>query len=187
MPEEVSGIDGLETLHREHQAVLSRLNTLQWTLLRLLKDQPGVVPEALNEIEAVVEFLEAELWIHLRKEEEILFPALSAYLGQEGWPIEVLLLEHQDLRRGLRAFSSELGILRADPESASPVEVFEVGYDLCGLLRHHIAKEDTCLFPMAGSSLDRGQLLALGEQMRAMAQAAGGPPRITPPGMSDWD
>ncbi len=169
MEEGAPGIDALEELTQEHQAVLSQLDTLHAALARLLEDEARVDSEALSDVEAVVQFLETELGIHLRKEEEVLFPVLSGYLGQEGGPIGVMLLEHEDLRRSLRALSTALGTLRGDAQPASCQEARQVGYGLIGLLRQHIKKEDHILFPMAGSFLDRGQLLALGQQMRAMA------------------
>ncbi len=169
MEEKSPGVDALEELTEEHQAVLSHLGTLDGALVRLVKDETGVDSEALSAVGAVTQLLETDLGLHLRKEEEVLFPALAACLGQEGGPIGVMLMEHEDLRRSLRALSTAFGALQADPRSASPEEVRQVGYGLIGLLRQHIKKEDHMLFPMAGSSLDRGQLLALGEQMRAMA------------------
>ena len=169
MEKEAPGIDALEELTQEHQAVLSQLDTLHAALARLLEDEARVDSEALSDVQAVVQFLETELGIHLRKEEEVLFPVLSGYLGQEGGPIGVMLLEHEDLRRSLRALSTALGTLRGDAQPASCQEARQVGYGLIGLLRQHIKKEDHILFPMAGSFLDRGQLLALGQQMRAMA------------------
>ncbi len=176
MEKEAPGIDALEELSADHQAVLSQLDTLHGTLGRLLEGGTGIDSEALSDVDVAVQFLETELETHLRKEEQVLFPALSDYLPREGGPIGVMLLEHEDLRRTLRALRTALGLLRTDPQSASAEDVVKVGYSLIGLLRQHIKKEDLCLFPMSGSYLDRQRLLALGVAMRAMAQSTGSSP-----------
>ncbi len=176
MEKEAPGIDALEELTADHQAVLSQLDTLHGTLGRLFEGEAGIDSEALSDVEAAVQFLETELEVHLRKEEQVLFPALSGYLPREGGPIGVMLLEHKDLRRTLRALRTALGSLRTDPQSASAEDVLKVGYSLIGLLRQHIKKEDLCLFPMSSSYLDRQRLLALGGAMRAIARESGNRP-----------
>ncbi len=55
-------------------------------------DETGVDSEALSAVGAVTQLLETDLGLHLRKEEEVLFPALAACLGQGGGPIGVMLM-----------------------------------------------------------------------------------------------
>jgi hemerythrin-like domain-containing protein len=173
-----TGLDALEVLAREHQAILLHLDALQQSLAGLQKEERGVAPEALNEVEAGVRFLETELRIHLRKEEEVLVPALAARLGlrREGRPIGMMLLEHDECREILRALSREVRILQMDGQSGSPVDVIQVGYALIRLRREHIEKEDNFLFPIARANLDPDRLLALGATMGTKASDSDGPP-----------
>lgn len=171
-----SSIDALQELTQEHEAVLSNLAALQQVLGDMQDGLHQVDSAVLEAAENVVRSLRTDLAVHLRKEEELLFPPLEAYLGREQGPIGVMLAEHEDLRRIVQRLSDALALLRADAEPASRQnahqEVLRWGRGLIGLLRQHIIKEDRCLFPMAASHLGRPRLLALGEEMRALAQDA---------------
>ncbi len=178
MENRVSCLDALQELTQEHEAVLSNLAALQQVLGIMQSGPPQVDAGALDTAENVVRSLQTELAVHLRKEEEILFPPLEAYLGREQGPIGVMLREHEDLRRIMQRLADALSLLRADAGPASPQdavqEVLQWGEGLISLLRQHIGKEDQCLFPMAAAHLGRTQLLALGEEMRGVARDAGG-------------
>ncbi len=176
MEEESLGLNALEELKKEHQEVLSQLDTLEVAIVELAKEQAGIDSEALRVSEAVIQFLDKDLDIHFRKEEEVLFPALSGYVGREGGPIGVMLMEHEDLRRSLHAFRNALGIFRAEPQPASRENVLKGGYGLISLLRLHIKKEDNCLFLMAGSYLNRTRLREMGAEMQAMVKESSSPP-----------
>ena len=177
MGHDASGLDALQELTHEHEAVLLNLAALQQVLGEMQDGLHQVDSAALDTAENVVRFLRMDLAVHLRKEEEILFPPLEARLGRQQGPIGVMLMEHEDLRRIVQRLSDALSLLRADAEPASRKdthqEVLRWGRGLIGLLRQHIAKEDQCLFPMAASHLGRPQLLVLGEEMRVMGRDAG--------------
>ena len=90
-------------LSREHQVILSRLGELE----DALKDLD------LAMLEDVLRFFEADLPLHRRKEEEILFPVLARHIGAEGGPISAMLAEHEtekaylgDLRRAVNEVKS---------------------------------------------------------------------------------
>ena len=173
-----SSIDALQELTQEHEAVLSNLVALQQVLEGMQRGLAWVDSAALDTAENVVRALETDLAVHLRKEEEVLFPSLEAYLGREQGPIGVMLMEHEDLRRIVPMLADALAVLKTGADSVSRQdalqEVLRWGHGLIGLLRQHIAKEDQCLFPMAASHMGRSRLLVLGEEMRGIARDAGG-------------
>lgn len=177
MDHSVSGLDALQELTQEHEAVLSNVAALQQALEGMQDGLHQVDTAALDAAENVVRSLKTDLAVHLRKEEEILFPPLEGRLGREQGPLGVMLMEHEDLRRIVQRLSDALSLLRADAELASRQdahqEALRWGRGLIGLLRQHIAKEDQCLFPMAAFHLGRTQLRVLGEEMRNMGRDAG--------------
>lgn len=85
---------------------------------------------------------------HHHKEEGVLFPAMQrGGLPGEGGPIPVMLREHEEGRSLARAIREwALRLERGDPARADLARYVRSYVDL---LRGHIAKEDTVLFPMA--------------------------------------
>jgi hemerythrin-like domain-containing protein len=177
MEEESSDLNALEELIKEHEAVLSHLDTLALALGALEKEQVNFDSEAFRVVEEVIRLLRTDLGLHLRKEEEILFPVLSPSLGKEGGPIGVMLREHEGLRQILLTLNNAMVVFRADPQTASLKEILQGCQDLISLLRQHIQKEDNCLFPMANSNLTQTRLQDLGVEMRAMDPGTDRPQR----------
>ncbi|MCZ6692075.1 MAG: hemerythrin domain-containing protein [Planctomycetota bacterium] len=143
-------------LSREHQVILSRLGELE----DALKDLD------LAMLEDVLRFFEADLPLHRRKEEEILFPVLARHIGAEGGPISAMLAEHEtekayleDLRRAVNEVKSGADAGGAVRSSATAI-LF--------LLRAHIQKEDEFLFPMAEQFLTDEEKAEVGRAMEAI-------------------
>lgn len=86
---------------------------------------------------------------HHSKEENILFEAMvGAGFPREAGPIGVMLFEHDQGRRfvaGLREVASRSGPFTAGDKAV----IRENAGGYAQLLRQHIAKEDTVLYPMA--------------------------------------
>jgi len=102
--------------------------------------------------------------VHHKKEEGILFPRMAtAGVPNEGGPIGVMLHEHDEGRGHIRAMDAALAkAAEGDPQACQTLIRETRGY--VALLRAHIMKENTILFPMA----DR----VFGESQKAAVQAA---------------
>lgn len=100
---------------------------------------------------------------HHRKEEGVLFPAMAAAgLPADGGPLVVMLHEHEEGRGFIRRMrQAALAMAAGDMSARAAVVANTRGY--VDLLRSHIAKEDTVLFPMAD------QIISLSEQARVAA------------------
>jgi len=135
-----------EVLIAEHKAVLVALNILE-------KVEEGIAagvadaPEHLNQL---IDFFGGFVdRCHHAKEEDVLFPELQKHgVKREGGPIGVMLAEHEAGRRLVREMSKALSSLRRGDQKASD-GIRETALEYRKLLRAHIDKENTVLFPMA--------------------------------------
>ena len=91
---------------------------------------------------------------HHGKEEDILFPALEAKgIPREGGPIGIMLSEHEQGRRYVKAISEAIDLYRRCVEEARE-RIYENINSYINLLTQHIQKEDNILFPMANTVLN---------------------------------
>ncbi len=135
-----------EVLIAEHKAVLIALQILE-------KVEEGIAsgvadaPEHLNQL---IDFFGGFVdRCHHAKEEDALFPELEKHgVKREGGPIGVMLAEHEAGRRLVRDMSKALMDLRLGERKASE-GIREIAVEYRNLLRAHIDKENTVLFPMA--------------------------------------
>lgn len=90
---------------------------------------------------------------HHLKEEKIFFPTLEERgIPIAGGPIGVMLQEHEEGRRYVRAMAGALALADEEPEEAKRILVENAGPYL-RLLKEHILKEDEILFAMADGAL----------------------------------
>ena len=99
---------------------------------------------------------------HHGKEEKILFQRFSEYgIPVEGGPIGVMLFEHDEGRKLVRAMAEALSKIEEGNWSQS--RIFSANAkDYAQLLTQHIYKEDNILYPMGGRLLsedDRDQIV----------------------------
>ena len=133
-------------LVNEHQAIQVALN-----ILERMKEKVETNEEAdFSEINELIEFLkEFADKCHHGKEEGFLFPALEkAGIKKEGGPIGVMLTEHEKGRRFIKAM--QMSVNAGQAGSSGFVEAAS-GY--LNLLRVHIMKENTILFPQIEARL----------------------------------
>jgi hemerythrin-like domain-containing protein len=131
----------LAILLDEHRVILRTLATLEAAVERLAARRP--LPDALWD--EMLEWLRAFAdRAHHAKEEIALFPALiKAGVPSPGGPIEVMLEEHAEGRALLAVMGT-----------GSTVERVTAGRRYVRLLRDHIDKENSVLFPLAEAILD---------------------------------
>ncbi len=107
----------------------------------------------LNDLKSMVKIFKQMIVSHAALEEEILFPALEAQLGQAG-PLTVMRAEHNQIDDFLDA------ILEAEN-----VDVLSGNLsDLIALLRAHFAKEEQVLFVIAQKVLDEQTQMELADR-----------------------
>jgi hemerythrin-like domain-containing protein len=154
-------------LMHEHQLIFDVL-----TALDVLADRVAQGIGSRDDLGLVVEFLRGFADEHHHgKEEGILFEAMTrAGFPGEGGPIAVMRQEHDLGREHLR----ELAAGAAAPEAWSSAERDRVVHHArayTSLLRTHIRKEDTVLFPMADRQLAGADADAVATRLGAFERA----------------
>jgi hemerythrin-like domain-containing protein len=139
-------MEATDILVAEHEIILEVIGALETQTGRLQAGNPVRTEFFLDAVDFIRNFADG---CHHRKEEGVLFPAMAAGgLGAESGPIAVMLAEHVQGRAYTRAMEDAAKRLFAG-ESAAAVAVAENALGYGALLRRHIAKENTILFPMA--------------------------------------
>jgi hemerythrin-like domain-containing protein len=150
-----------ETLKHEHQIILMVLDAAEREA-RSIQNSGKVQAE---ELDRMLDFFRnfADR-CHHAKEEELLFVKMQERgMPVRGGPIAVMLQEHDEGRRRVKAVAEALPQARSgDPSALASVRSNLLAY--VQLLRAHIDKEDNVLYPMA----DR---LFTPEDQRALTKA----------------
>ena len=155
--------DPIVKLMNEHQLGLRELeNMLQAGREMKTSGFDFAVYEKLRE---AVRFINEDIRQHNRSEEEALFPALEAKIGQNG-PTAVMRSEHQQLWLALDKLQNELNhLLDHSGETQKLNSIAELATFIHDFLKQHIFKEDNILYPMVRDLLSADELDAVSQRM----------------------
>ncbi len=148
----------LERLMKEHQHGLATLSILDDAANRL--QSSGYVEEDYNRIRSAVDFIDNDIRTHNEREEEYLFPEMERVLPPGG-PTGVMRSEHRMLWEALENLNRSLENISSESPGEKFEEIYENSRQIVSLLRNHIQKEDSILFPMAERTLSPEQLTRL--------------------------
>lgn len=154
-----------EDLLVEHEGVLRVLDILETICNRF--STPHSLP--LAHIESILDFLKVFVdKCHHGKEEDFLFPALSA----AGTPNQMdymahLLDEHAKGRALVIAMTAIKERFEADPEAAGD-DLTIATKSYTDLMRHHINSENSKLFPLVDSLLSKEEQARMVEQFERL-------------------
>jgi hemerythrin-like domain-containing protein len=139
-----------QDLVHEHKAILIILSVLE-KICSLFKTSKEV---DYHDIEQIIDFIKTFAdKCHHGKEEGFLFPALEeAGIKKENGPIGVMLLEHEKGRELVRLMQSSIS-----GESIQIEKFVESSDAYINLLRNHIEKENSILFPMGDARLSQAK------------------------------
>lgn len=164
--------DALAALYDAHRRLMEALGKLDRALALLEGAEDAEERRALAGVFTELgEVFRRELDSHLVQEERHLFPVLERYIGREGGPVGVMLLEHEELRRRTGAYDRALGAWRAaadlragaadGAERPAALALAAAARGLSALLSEHAHKEDVILFPLALRCLTDEELRAV--------------------------
>jgi len=145
------GTTAAQILMHEHTLILQALNAIEKRISAL---ETGTATDRAF-FEKAVEFLRTFAdRCHHGKEEDILFTMMVDELDypRKGGPVAVLTTEHERGRDFIRGIAEAAAVLDKDPTAAR--KIVENGRGYIQLLRTHIDREDTIVFPMVEQFLD---------------------------------
>lgn len=175
--------DPIQHLLDEHVRLLARFAELETAVAHLETEGEAALPRALPIFTRVGRMMATQLDRHRRKEDDVLFPAVEAMIGQEG-PTAVMRAEHQDIHAYSRTFRRTLQELnevehpqleaggerlrQLAAQGANAAALCATGREILALVRPHFEKEEQILFPMAGELLPDEALVAVYNGMMAI-------------------
>jgi hemerythrin-like domain-containing protein len=161
-----------EDLRTEHRAIERMLAVLE-AAARRLESGRGVRPGLLREaVDFVRNFADR---CHHGKEEENLFPRMEAAgVPRSGGPLGVMLLEHDQGRQRVAAFAGAIDAYE-DGDGSAARAIAENARGYVALLRQHIGKEDSVLFPMADRVLSPDDQRELEQRFQEIETEVMGP------------
>ena len=137
----------------EHRQVLKKLSTMEDLLGNL--EQKDKVASALKEL---AYFFKRDFWLHFDKEDLALFPELGNYIPRNAGPLQMMSIEHEDLRNTNEVFQHALSDYFEDKDTSITRETIrKTGTDFIRSLRSHIDKENGMIFTLANVHLTKEQ------------------------------
>lgn len=150
-------------VREDHEALGSQIGALEAAL---------TIDVGQEDRRVVLRWIVRTLWpaleLHLRKEEEVLFPALQNLLGKEARAIALLKQQHGELRATLR----QLAELLQGNQDLDWEKIRSSGRLLIDLLEDHEKKEDRLLIDVLEYSLKPKELLGLAGAFQQISQKA---------------
>lgn len=148
-PHDGHGGPPTQVLKEEHDLILQALDALEQKIAQLEHGAPADRGYFEKAVKFLRTFADA---CHHGKEEHLLFKTMvDRGFPLQGGPIAVMLSEHDLGRSLIRGIADGAASLGKDPGAAK--QIIENGRGYIRLLRRHIDKENTILFPLADNVL----------------------------------
>jgi len=154
-------IDPIAQFMQEHDKALVQLSALNRATHSIAEH--GFTMDAYRKLAAAVQFMDKEVSIHNKSEEEALFPVLERYV--EG-PTQLMREDHKILRREFRRLSRAVDRVAGHRSSrAAARELSAVSKGVVQLFVNHIHKENHILFPLVQKFLTKDALREVARRM----------------------
>ncbi len=154
-------IDPIAQFMQEHDDALVQLASLNKYSKAIVEN--GYSTQAYERILSAVEFIEDEVSVHNKSEEEALFPVLERYV--EG-PTRLMRQDHKILKKEfgrLRRAVNKVGTRQKDRRAAE--ELAQISKSIVQLFVNHIHKENHILFPLVQKFLTKDALREVARRM----------------------
>lgn len=161
-----TNLDPIMSLRSDHEVVKGVLSNLSGYLKKIGgSSSDNLRKNLINQLHEITDFIDRDLEIHFKKEEDALFPVLGNYIGIETGPIHVMLIEHKHSRELSNDFKTAI----SNYQSSNDYKVIiSFGNSFISLLSEHIDKEDHILFNMADMHLSATEKESIMEKMRTI-------------------
>lgn len=154
-------IDPIARLMQEHDEALTKLSMLNKATRSLAEN--GFSEDAWAKLMLALDFINEEVTVHNRSEEEALFPVIERYV--EG-PTERMRRDHKVLKREfVRLRQAVRAVARKKTDKRAAQELHEVAKHIVALFVNHIHKENHILFPLVQKFLTKDALREVARRM----------------------
>ena len=154
-------IDPIAHFMQDHDEALVQLASLNKAARSL--EEHGFTHDAYRRVLLALEFIDAEVRIHNRSEEEALFPVLERYV--EG-PTKVMRGDHKVLRKEFTRLRRAVKKVDKSHQSRQAAkELSAVAKTIVQLFVNHIHKENFILFPLVQKFLTKDALREVARRM----------------------
>jgi hemerythrin-like domain-containing protein len=151
-----------EILMQEHRVIERVLTALETAANRAEAQEPIRPSFFTDAADFIRNFADG---CHHQKEEGVLFKAMEAAgMPSDDGPIAVMLSEHEQGRAHTRAMADAAAKWDAGDDEARRTTV-TAARAYAALLREHILKEDSVLFPMAAHTIPQGKHASVSEDV----------------------
>lgn len=162
----------LAMLKREHDEEKKKLEELKGEISALKGTHGRNFQELPQKARSLFLSIESELLIHMRKEEEGLFPIMRGD-EDELWNLSPFIIEHYELVRMAKEIHEIIdtlnGINGKDESGKHLIKRLCVKTQLFGgFLSHHMEMEENVLFPMALEAMSEAELSHAHRLMRIL-------------------
>jgi len=138
-----------DELRHEHDAVLLVVAAMEREVEDIKRTDAVDAQRVADMVDFTRNFTDG---CHHTKEEKVLFPLMESTSASAGGPVSVMLSEHDAGREYVRGIVE--GLPDVERSAAARAQVAENLAGYAYLLRLHINKENTVLFPLAEQILD---------------------------------
>lgn len=143
----------IQQLLTEHGYSEQRFAQLD-SLLENVKLEGAWTQERSDLFESFADYFRLDLMVHMRKEDEVLYPALEEFLPRDVGPLMVLRTEHDDICSNFNRMLKAYELIAQGNTRPEVIQKFVYfGRNLLQLLRDHSYKEERVLFPMVARLL----------------------------------
>ncbi len=166
----MTGTASIQQLLEDHKYSEIRFTELEGLLHEFRLDNAWN-PERVRIFEAFAQYFRGELIVHMRKEDEILYPALEEFLPRDVGPLMVLRTEHDDIISNFSRMEKAHQLMLQGNLRPEVVQKFLFfGGTLLQILRDHAYKEERILFPMVSRFLKPDLDARLAGDMETLAR-----------------
>ena len=154
-------IDPIAQLMQEHDHALLHLSALNKAAQAIATD--GYSEERFRIVATALEFIEEEISVHNKSEEEALFPVLERYV--EG-PTALMREEHKKMKGKFARFrKAVLQVKRTPHDTSAAEELLSISRIIVQMFVNHIHKENHILFPLVQKFLTKDALREVARRM----------------------
>jgi len=148
-------MEALSTLKDEHSTILGELYQMDKQLAFLESSGPKHGARILRELVETSGHFRQNLQLHMKKEEEGLFPILEPRLGEDRKLIELMIQEHVELLASVDSLRSELDRMTMEHDTKKTWTLASRLQELRADLSDHLSREERIVFWLAELRLTR--------------------------------